>query len=114
MLEKYSVGDIVYVVPSKDMVILALRVEEELVRKTLEGETVTFMASNGKGTVNLSDIQGYVFRTPGACREFLMGKAVASIDAMIEKAVQLGRERFAPQQLQISTPAEYDVSMEEE
>jgi hypothetical protein len=112
MSQKYSVGDILYVVPARDMGILALRVEEELVRKTLDGETITYMASNGQGSVSLADIQGFVFRTPAECREFLMSKAIASIDLMIEKAVQTSRERFARVEVQYVPPQQYDASME--
>lgn len=115
MSEKYSVGEILYVLPARDMGILTLRVEEELVRKTIEGETVTYVASNGKNSVNLNEVVGHVFRTPAQARDFLMGRAIVSIDTMIEKAVQVGRERFsqqAQQTLQIDHDAVYNASKE--
>ena len=107
MSEKFNVGDVLYVVPARDVVVLALRVEEEHVRKTLDGESVTYIASNGSGTVNLDEIKGNIFKTPALCRDFLVSRAIASIDAMIEKAVMTSRERFMLQTVQNRTLEEY-------
>ena len=107
MSEKFNVGDILYVVPARDVVVLALRVEEEHVRKTLDGATVTYIASNGSGTVDLDEIKGNIFKTPVLCRDFLVSRAIASIDTMIEKAVMTSRERFMPASMQNKADAEY-------
>lgn len=112
MADKFSVGEIIYVIPFRDMAILALRVEEELVRKTIEGESVTYVVSNGSKQINLNELHGNVFRTPAACREFLVKKAIESIDGMLEKAVEIAKRRFSPHDVSIGLDAEYNTQNE--
>lgn len=112
MSDTFSVGDIIYVIPFRDMAILALRVEEEHVKKTIEGESVTYVVSNGTKQINLNEMHGNIFRTPSACREFLVKKAIESIDSMLEKAVETAKQRFSSRDVSIVLGAEYNTQNE--
>ena len=101
MQDKYSVGDIIYVIPLVGLTVLALRVEEENVKKTLAGLYTTYVVSNGSRSISLEEIKGEIFRTPALCREYLMQQALASIDNLIETAVKNAGERFSQQSVQI-------------
>lgn len=112
MTDKFAVGEIIYVIPIRDVAIIALRVEEELVRKTIDGESITYVASSGTQRINLNEIQGNIFRTPAACREFLVRHAVESIDSMLEKAVESAKQRFSTRDVSILPEPEYNTQNE--
>lgn len=97
-MQPHSVGDIVYIVSSRRRRIFPARVVEQVIRKNLEGENVTYMVelpSESPGrTQNLSDVDGTVHINLEQARDFLHRQATAAIDEMIMYAQEMCENHF--------------------
>lgn len=96
-MKKYSVGQILYIIPSNQKAIVPVMIVEELTRKTLDGETVEYLVKNGykpEQTVNLSSIVGEVFDSPELVKAELLKRTNISINNMISRVLQLEESVF--------------------
>ena len=64
----YAVGDVVYVISNKKRNVVPVQIVEQIVRRSLEGESVSFKAAlPGKDpskTIDLDEIDGTVKKSP--------------------------------------------------
>lgn len=102
-MQLHSVGDIVYIVSSRRRRVLPAQVVEQVIRKTLEGEQVTYMVempSESPGrALNLSEVDGTVHVTLEAARDFLHRQATLAIDEMIAQAHEICEKHFVSSEL---------------
>ena len=100
MTALYGVGDVLYLVSNRQRQVLPVRVEEQLNRRTLEGESVTYRV-RGPGaerTVELSSLSetGDIYRTLEEARTALHEKASRAIDQVLQEAQGLADQHFSP------------------
>jgi hypothetical protein len=91
---KYEVGQIIYLLSNNEMKIFPARVEEEIVRKRVGSEEVSYkvaLPTKDRNTVSLSDIDASVFTTVQDIRTHMIENAIKTIDTMIEKASRMSR-----------------------
>lgn len=92
---KYVVGQIVYVVLKKENKVIPVQVIEEITKKTLKGEEVTYMIrSNAGEPMLISQVAGEVFATSEEARTVLTQRAINAINSLVNAAVQKAREWF--------------------
>lgn len=96
-MEKYNVDDIVYVLMNSDGRVVPLKIEEEIVRKTTQGITVSYIATSGTKSAKIDEIDGKVFKTSELCRDFLMEQAANNIRQIVDRAVTAASKRFSMQ-----------------
>ena len=86
----YDVGQIIYVVSSQKMQVLPFVIAEEVVRKTLSGEEVTYLVKKDETekTYNLAAIAGDVYEDVQSVRQVLIQNATAGIDKICALAKQ--------------------------
>tara|TARA_R100000664_G_C2727671_1_gene119131 strand:+ start:97 stop:516 length:420 start_codon:yes stop_codon:yes gene_type:complete len=86
----YDVGQIIYVVSSQKMQVMPFVIAEEVVRKTLSGEEVTYLVKKDKTekAYNLAGITGDVYEDIRSVREVLVQNATSAIDKICALAEQ--------------------------
>jgi len=95
----YKVGQVVYIILNKRQTVLPAQVVEETVRRTLNGEEVTYsvrVPNNTKKTYALAELDGDVYSSLGDVREKLVSNATAVIDDLINNARSAESNHFGP------------------
>lgn len=88
--QKYSVGEIVYVILSKKNIVVPMRIVEEITKKTLDGEQTNYLLQSGSDvtvTVMLTDVDGEIFKTDEEIKAVLIERATTQIAKMVANAV---------------------------
>jgi len=90
--EKYSVGQVLYIVSSQKVSVYPIQVVEEVIHKRLDGEDTTYIYKmpGDSNTFKLSDIDGEIFVTHNDARNTMLKRAENVISTLIEKAVNAG------------------------
>jgi len=94
----HEVGEVLFIVSNKRRQIFPVRVVEQVIRKTLSGEGVSYRVQipggdkPGSGIVDLSGIDGTVHPTIERAREFLYEQATRAIEQMLETAQEMVSE----------------------
>ena len=91
-MPSYDVGQVVYVVSSQKMQVLPFVISEEVVRKTLAGQDVTYLVKRDKTnkTYNLADIQGDVYEDIDDVRNSLIINATNAIEKICDQSRRKG------------------------
>jgi len=95
--EKFEVGQVIFVLLQEKMKVVALRVVEEINRRTIEGETTSYIVQNrpsDKNYIPLESVKGEVFSDLAEIKELLVGNATLHIERLID-AVRAKSEIFA-------------------
>ena len=92
----YKVGQILYVILHKRQTVIPAQVVEETVRRTLDGEQVTYSVHvpNAKKAYTLSELDGDVYPSLDDVREKLVSNATAVIEDLISRAKSTEHEHF--------------------
>jgi hypothetical protein len=94
----YAVGDVVYVISNKKRNVVPVQIVEQIVRRSLQGETVSFKASlpgrDKSKTIDLGEIDGTVHKTLGDARKFLYDQASVAINALLNTAGEVSKNHF--------------------
>ena len=94
----HSVGDVLYIISNKKRNVVPVRVVEQIVRRTVEGEDVSFkVALPGKDikeAVNLHSIDGQVYVSLVDARRFLYDQASSAINQILETAAEVSKVHF--------------------
>lgn len=80
----YEVGQIIYVVSNETERIVPVMVTEEIKRKTMQGEELSYIVKHGNNEVVLSKIPGEVFTSVEASCEFLRKKFEDFLEKQVE------------------------------
>ena len=86
-----KVGQIIYIMSQSEMTLTPVMIIEEVVRRTLDGETIShiveMVGQNGaKKKFSLSDEKFHTFDTIDIARNYLIENATNAIDVMCEQA----------------------------
>ena len=96
----HNVGDIVYIISNKRRQIFPVQIVEQVIRKTLVGEEVTYKVKvpgkDNSAPVDLHALDGTVYESLQKAKTFLHEQAASAIEAMLrtaqELALSLGHE----------------------
>lgn len=89
---KYEVGQIVYLLDNSEMKIFPARIEEEIVRRRVGSEAVTYkvtLPNKERTVVDLSDLDVSAFLSPVDLRSHMAENALRTIDGLIERAKRI-------------------------
>ncbi len=93
----YDVGQIIYVLSGETDKIIPMQVCEELRRRSIEGEDVTYLVRSGPNkaeTFKIDQINGKVFSTLELAREHLQEKFAKWIEDQVQWTVNTQRSWY--------------------
>ena len=84
----YKVGQVLYALASKEMAVIPIRITERIVRETLSGEVVSYVAETpeGKKIEDLSRLSASFYPTPEEVKASMIDNATAVIQSIVDKA----------------------------
>ncbi len=96
----YDVGQVVFVISDKHKRVLPVRVVEQVVRRTLDGETVEYkvQGDNRKQTYTLSQIGSNHFSSAEDVRKYMYENATTTIDEIVNEALTVAQSKYAYQE----------------
>jgi len=97
MTTTYKVGQVLYLVPTKQAAVYPVQVVEEITKKTLEGTETDYVLRAGGAeskTIHLKEIQGEIFETADRARSILTERATRSVVRMVEAAHKKAQEWY--------------------
>ena len=96
-MKTYEVGDVLWIVSSSRPGIQAVRVTEELIKKTMSGTNTSYMVESA-GSENkyysLEKINGTVFKTSDEAKTHMLSSAEKAIDSMLTSQMTLVHQRW--------------------
>jgi len=93
----YEVGQVVFVISDKHKKVLPVRVVEQVVRRTLNGETVEYQVKgdNEKSqTYTLSSIGSQHFNSAEGVKRYMYENATTQIDQIVDAALQAAITKY--------------------
>ena len=92
----YDVGQVLYVILSKKHTILPVRVTEQIVRRTVEGESISYkvLVPGRNQTVSLASLGKVHYSSIEDVKRELLSNAENAISSMAEKAKSIAKEFF--------------------
>lgn len=94
---KYKVGQVLFVVVKKESKVYPMQVIEEITKRTLQGEEMTYMVQAGtdpRSVLAINDIDGEVFDSAEKARATLVDRATRSIGRLVDIAIQKSKEWY--------------------
>ena len=96
---EYSVGQILYLILKKKQIVLPVRVVEQILRRTVEGEEVKYIVeapAKGRRLVQypLDELSSEVFEDIADARKLLLANANEAIDGIISLANRSAEKYF--------------------
>jgi len=86
-MSQYEVGNILWIVHSEKPGLMAYQVVEEITKKTLQGEVISYIISPARPNAKplaLETIKGRVFESKEQAKEAMLSNANKAIDNMLE------------------------------
>lgn len=86
-MNTYDVGQIIYVLTEESDHIVPMQICEEIRRRTVEGEQVTYLVRSGpdqKGTFRMDEIKGRVFNTIDQVKVHLQNNFIQWLEKQVE------------------------------
>lgn len=94
----FKVGQVLFVVLRKEATVYPVQVIEEVIKKTLEGVTTSYMVQAGapaaSKVVAMSDIDGEVFDSSEKAKSTLIDRVTSSISQRVDQASAKAREWY--------------------
>ena len=94
----YSVGQVLFLLMEKDRRVLPVQIIEQVVRKTLEGESVSYVVKlpdKNSTVVDLDKVKAEIFSDENQARERMTENTLAMIEMIIRRSVVLAGEKFS-------------------
>lgn len=90
--QKYSVGQVLYIVSGTKVSVYPVQIVEEVIHKRLDGEDTTYIYKmpGDNNTLKLSDIDGEIFITHADAKNTMLKRAENVINTLVDKAVNAG------------------------
>jgi len=92
----YRVGQVLFVLTNKDTRIYPVQITEEIIKRTVSGESVSYMVRVGKTgkAANLSEIDGEIYEEVDRLREMLTKRVINMINGIIDNALLKSSEWY--------------------
>lgn len=101
---KYEVGQTLYLLHNTEMKIFPVRVAEEIIRRRVGTEEVTYkviLPTKRRELVDLNDLDVTAYTTTDALRQHMVENAIKTVNALVERAtrvaVELNRQPEEPE-----------------
>jgi len=94
---KFNVGQILYLLPKKNIKIIPSQVVEEIVKRKISGEEVTYMVmlpDEDRSIIDITKLDVDVFTDASSIRTHMVENAIKSIDDMLDTAVEISKKIF--------------------
>lgn len=92
----YKVGQIIYVLTSKETKIYPVQVVEEIIKRSITGESTSYIVKVGKGNklLPISDIQGELFEDVESLREVLSKRIINTVNNIVNESIEKASEWY--------------------
>lgn len=90
----FKVGQILFVVPSRQTLVVPMQIVEELTKKSLQGTEVDYILRSSEKLISLKEIQGEIFESAEKAKASLTERAIKSVMKLVDRAVLQAREQF--------------------
>lgn len=92
----YRVGQVLYVLMSKETKIIPVQIVEEIIKRTVAGESVSYIVRAGKNSkpLSLQELDGEVFENVELLRETLTKKVMNTVNVVVDNAVVKASEWY--------------------
>ena len=97
----YDVGQVVFVISDKHKKVLPVRVVEQVVRRTLDGETVEYKVRGGSDksqTYTLSSIGSQHFSSAEDVKNYMFQNATTTINEIVGAALKSAETKYGYQE----------------
>jgi hypothetical protein len=93
---EYDVGQVLYAVSHKAMKVIPLRVTERIVRQTLEGDIVTYVAQlpDGRELSDLSKLSGDIYISLDEVRTQMIVRITDVVDVIVDSSKESAVSAF--------------------
>lgn len=96
---KYSVGQVLFVILKSENRVYPMQVIEEITKKTLGGEEISYMVKAGSGDdpktkMLITEVSGEIFDSASKARGALTERATSVINRLVDVAVQKANEWY--------------------
>lgn len=91
---KYDVGQVIFLLNNNDLKIFPVQIEEEIVRRRSEGESIQYkvvLPTKSRDVVDLSELNVSTFNSCADLRTHMIENAIKTIDSLIERANKVSR-----------------------
>lgn len=92
----YRVGQILYVLTNKETKIYPLQIVEEIIKRTVSGESISYIAKVGKNarTISLSDVDGELYEDIEDLRRDLTHRVMNTVNNIIDSSALKAEEWY--------------------
>ena len=94
----FQVGQVVFIVLKKKQQVLPIRVVEEIKKKTLKGEEISYTVEVPIGDklkiIPLAELDCDIFTSTQGAKDFLLSNASKFIDSLMTRAEKISANRF--------------------
>lgn len=97
-MSSYEVGQIIYLLVEKSAQVFPVQVVEEIVRKSISGEKITYMVklpNESEELIDLDKLKAQVYTSEDLLKQKMISNATSAIEKMVDKAVTIGKEIFS-------------------
>lgn len=109
----HKVGQVVYLLDNSEMKIFPARIEEEIIKRKLGSEDVSYkvlLPDKAQTVVDLGELDVAVFTSVAELRDHMVGNAVRTIDRFIERSKKVA-ETLEIQNQGLEDPVRDDDTM---
>ena len=95
----YEVGDVLYIVSNKRKNVIPVKVVEQILRKSLEGENISYkvvIPGKEKNPIDLHAIDGAPYKSLDSARKVLYDQATEAINGLLSAASEISLKHFGP------------------
>lgn len=119
--KQYTVGQILYLLPENKISVIPIQVVEEIKKKTLKGEEVSYVvrySSNENEITDISNVKGELFDCSDNVKVALIERSTVALNDLVDGAVsQAGKWYVAtienPDNQTVSKPRKLQMSPQE-
>lgn len=94
---KFNVGQVIYLLSKKSLKIIPSQIVEEIVRRKISGEEISYkimLPDETRSIIDISKLDVEVFTDSDSIRTHMVENAVKSIDEMLEHSIELANNIF--------------------
>ena len=109
---KLNVGQILYLLPKKNIKIIPSQVVEEIVKRKISGEEVTYMVmlpDENRSIIDITKLDVEIFTDSDSIRTHMVENAVKSIDEMLENSIEIANNIFVKNKIEDAVSLVQDV-----
>lgn len=102
----YHVGQILFVILSKQAQVYPMMVVEEIVKRTLNGEETNYVLQGGSdptSTVLAHQVKGEIFESAEEAKYVLTSRATTQIEKMVDLAMRKATEWYGAKKIEAPT-----------